>query len=83
LRPRSLQNGGNTEPVKFLPKQLNSFGSTAAVFEFERCQRGWLSEDLDLEINQLMDFSLDGSGWGCHHEGLLWTSLAEHGDVDT
>jgi hypothetical protein len=30
-----------------------------------------LTEDMDLEIYEFADFSLDGGGWGCHHTGLL------------
>jgi len=28
-------------------------------------------ENLDLEIDEFADFSLDGGSWGCHHAGLL------------
>ena len=49
--------------VKLSPKQLDSLGSTTTVFQFERCQRRTLTEDLDLEIYEFADFSLDGGGW--------------------
>jgi len=66
-----LLNGGNTDLVKLSTKRLDSFGSTATVFQFERCQPRRLTENLDLEIDEFADFSLDGCGWGCHHGGLL------------
>jgi hypothetical protein len=66
-----VENGGHADTVQFLPKQLNSFGSTATVFQFKGCQRRRPSENLDLEINESTDFSLDGSGWGRHHGALL------------
>jgi hypothetical protein len=64
-------NGGNTDLVKLLPKRLDSFGSTATVFQFESCQWRRLAENLDLEIDEFADFSLDVIGWGCHRAGLL------------
>jgi hypothetical protein len=56
-----VENGGPAHRIKFSPKQVNSLRSTAKVIQFERCQWGRLSENLDLEINPLTDFSLDGS----------------------
>ena len=38
--------------------------------------RRWLSECLDLNVDEYTDFILDGSGWGCHH-GNLHQSLAQ------
>jgi hypothetical protein len=66
-----VENRGPADPIKFLPKQVNSLCSTAKVFQLERCQWGRLSKNLDLEINELTDFSLVGSGWSCHHGASL------------
>jgi hypothetical protein len=30
----------------------------------------WLSDCLDLNVNEHTDFILDGSGWGCHRGNL-------------
>jgi hypothetical protein len=63
-----VENGSPADVVQFLPKPLNSFRSTTAIFQFKRCQSRRLSENLDLEINELTDFSLDSSGWGRRHD---------------
>ena len=36
----------------------------------------WLSDCLDLNVNEHTDFILDGSGWGCHR-GNLYDISAE------
>ena len=66
-----LLDGSDANLVKLSAERLNSFGPTAAVFQFENCQWRMLAENLDLEIDEFLDFSLDGGGWGCHHAGLL------------
>jgi hypothetical protein len=29
---------------------------------------GWLSEDLNLKLDELMNFFFDGTGWDCHRD---------------
>ena len=48
--------------------------------ELRRGQRCWLSECLDLKVNEHTDFILDGTGWGCHH-GNLNDILAEEDSI--
>jgi hypothetical protein len=69
--PPFLLDGGDTDLVKLSPERLNSFGPTATVFQLENCQWRTPAENLYLEIDEYLDFSLDGGGWGCHHAGLL------------
>ena len=38
--------------------------------ELRRCQSCWLSECLDLNVDEHMDFIVDDSGWRCHHGNL-------------
>jgi len=64
-------DGRDTELVKLPPERIDFLGSAATVFQFEGRQRSQLTEDLDLKIYELADFSLDGVGWFCHHTGLL------------
>jgi hypothetical protein len=64
-------DGRDTELVKLVSERIDFLGSAATVFQFEGRQRRRLTEDLDLKIYELADFSLDGVGWACHHTGLL------------
>jgi hypothetical protein len=56
---RFVENSGPANPIKLLPKQVNSLRSAAKVFQLERCQWRRLSEHLDLEVDEFADFSFD------------------------
>jgi hypothetical protein len=71
-----FHNARCTDPIQFLAKHLQPFGARAKFAKLRKCQRCWLSECLDLNVNEHTDFVLDGSGWGCHH-GNLNDILAE------
>ena len=62
---------GNTDFIKLSPERLDSLGPTTTVFQVDNCQWRALAENSDLEIDEFLDFSPDGGGWGCHHAGLL------------
>jgi hypothetical protein len=61
----------DTELVKLPPQRIDFLGSAATIFQFEGRQRSQLTEDPDLKIYELADFSLDGVGWVCYHTVLL------------
>src|SRR5208282_5993863 len=59
-----------TDPIQFLAKRTDLLRAVVKFAELRRCQRCWLSECLDLKVNEHTDFILDGTGWGCHHGSL-------------
>src|SRR5271166_1438434 len=60
-----FHNAPCADPIQFLAKHTDFFGAVVKFAELRRRQRCWLSESLDLSVDEHTDFILDGSGWGC------------------
>src|ERR1700747_1399965 len=70
-----FHNAACADPIQFLAKHPDCFRAVVKFAELSRGQRCWLSERLDLNVDEYTDFILDDTGWGCHH-GILDDILA-------
>ena len=64
----NFYNAPGTNPIQFLAKHLELLGAAVKFAELRRCQRSWLSECLDLNVNEHVKFIFDGTRW-CRHRG--------------
>src|ERR1700682_3302499 len=64
-RPLQLlfYNAPCANPIQFLAEHLQLLKAVVKFAELRRCQMSWLSECLDLNVNEHADFALDGIGW--------------------
>lgn len=65
-----FHNASCANQIEILAKHPDCFCAVVKFAELRRGQRCWLSECLDLKVDEHTDFILDSSGWGCHHETL-------------
>ena len=67
-RPLQLlfYNAPCANPIQFLAEHLQVLGAVVKFAELRRCQMSWLSECLDLNVNEHVDFIFDGTLWSCH-----------------
>jgi hypothetical protein len=67
-RPLQLlfYNAPCANPIQFLAEHLQLLGAVVKFAELRRCQMSWLSECLDLNVNEHVDFIFDGTRWCCH-----------------
>src|SRR5271167_3963478 len=70
LQPPPFHNASCANPIEALAKHPDCFCAVVKFAELRRGQWCWLSECLDLNVDEHTDFILDGSGWGCHHGNL-------------
>jgi len=54
--------------VQFLVQRGDSLGSRMVLPKLGRCQGRFETQDVDLLLNQLLNFMPDGRGWVCHHK---------------
>jgi hypothetical protein len=60
-----LDDAPCANPIEFFAKRVDLLKAVVEFAEFRRCYGCWLSECLDLNINQQADFifDFDGTGW--------------------
>jgi hypothetical protein len=59
-------NAACVNSIQFLAKRIDLLRAVVKFAELRGCQKCWLSECLDLNVNEHTDFILDGTGWSCH-----------------